>query len=94
MKRHGRYAGVSGVFAIEGPAPPGYHDEHAVAAHSLAATASANGIACSILEIRGKHDWNAGALAFKQTFAWLASELRTPGVPPVPIPGTPVQSVG
>jgi len=57
-------------------------------------TASANGIACSILEIRGKHDWNAGAVAFEQTFAWVAGQLRTPGVPPAPLPGTPVQSLG
>ena len=94
MTRHGRYTGVSGVFAIEGPLVPGEHDEHASAAHSLAATASANGIACSILEIRGKHDWNAGAVAFEQTFAWVAGQLRTPGVPPAPLPGTPVQSLG
>jgi S-formylglutathione hydrolase FrmB len=94
MTRHGRYTGVSGVFAIEGPVVPGGHDEHAAAAHSLAATASANGIACSILEIRGKHDWNAGAVAFERTFAWVAGQLRTPGVPPAPLPGTPVQSLG
>jgi S-formylglutathione hydrolase FrmB len=90
MTRHGRYTGVSGVFAIEGPVVPGKRDEHASAAHSLAAIASANGIACSVLEITGKHDWNAGAAALKQTFAWLASQLRTPGVPPSPLPGTPV----
>ena len=94
MTRHGRYPGVSGVFAIEGPVVPGAHDEHASAARSLAATASAHGIACSILEIRGKHDWTAGAVAFEQTFAWLAGQVRTPGVPPAPLPGTPVQSPG
>ena len=94
MTRHGRYTGVSGVFAIEGPVDPGKHDAYASAAHSLAATASANGRACSILEIRGKHDWNAGAVAFEQTFAWVAGQLRTPGVPPAPLPGTPVQSLG
>jgi S-formylglutathione hydrolase FrmB len=92
IKRHGHYTGVSGVFAIEGPVDPGKQDEHASAAHSLAAVASANGIACSILEIRGKHDWTAGAAAFEQTFAWLASQLRAPGVPPAPPPGTPVHT--
>ena len=75
MTRHGRYTAVSGVFAIEGPVDPGGPDEHAAAAHSLAATASANGIACSILEIHGKHDWNAGAVGFEQTFAWVAGRL-------------------
>ena len=90
MNRHGHYTGVSGVFAIEGPVRQGEHDPHASAAHSLAAVASTNGIACSILEITGKHDWNAGAVAFQQTFAWLASQLGTAGVPSAPRPGTPV----
>ena len=79
------------MFAIGGPTVRGKHDEHAPAAHSLAAIASANGIACSVLEITGKHDWNAGAAALKQTFGWLASQLRTPGVPPAPLPRTPVK---
>jgi S-formylglutathione hydrolase FrmB len=91
MTRHGQYTGVSGVFAIEVPVDQGDHDDHASAARSLAATALANGIACSILEIPGKHDWSAGAVAFNRTFAWLASQLHTPGVLPAPLPGTPVQ---
>lgn len=89
ITRHGHYAGTSGVFAVEGPADPGNRDSHAAAASSLADTASANGIECSILEISGKHDWSLGAAAFEQTFPWLASQLRTPGVPPAPLPGTP-----
>jgi S-formylglutathione hydrolase FrmB len=94
MTRHGRYTGVSGVFAIEGPLVPGEHDEHASAAHSLAATASANGIDCSIIEIAGTHDWSAGAAALKQTFGWLASQLGTPGVPSAPHSATPAPAAG
>ena len=89
ITRHGRYTGMSGVFAVEGPVDPVDRDSHAAAASSLANTASANGIECSILEISGKHDWSLGAAAFEQTFAWLTSQLHTPGVPPAPLPGTP-----
>jgi len=77
------------VFAVEGPVDPVARDSHAAAAGSLANTASAKGIECSILEVSGKHDWSLGAAAFEQTFAWLASQLHTPGVPPAPLPGTP-----
>jgi S-formylglutathione hydrolase FrmB len=89
MARHGKYAGMSGVFGIAGPVDPENPGEHATAARSLAATASANGITCSIHEVSGDHDWSLGATAFEQTFAWLAGQLQTPGVPPVPLPGTP-----
>jgi S-formylglutathione hydrolase FrmB len=89
ITRHGRYTGMSGVFAVEGPVDPGDPGIHAAAASSLANTASANGIECSILEISGKHDWSLGAAAFERTFAWLAGQLRTPGVPPALLPGTP-----
>jgi S-formylglutathione hydrolase FrmB len=89
MTRHGRYTGMSGVFAIAGPVDPGHRDNHAAAAGSLAQTASANGIECSILEISGKHDWSLGAAAFELTLPWLAGRLGTPGVPRAPIPGTP-----
>jgi S-formylglutathione hydrolase FrmB len=90
MSRHGRYTGVSGVFAVQGPVDLGDRDVHAVAARSLAETASANGIACSILEIPGKHDWSLGAAAFERTLAWLAGQLHTPGVPLAPLPGKPL----
>jgi S-formylglutathione hydrolase FrmB len=89
ITRHGRYTGMSGVFAVEGPVDPGDRDSHAAVASSLANTAFANGIECSILEISGKHDWSLGAAAVERTFAWLAGQLGTPGVPPAPLPGTP-----
>ena len=89
MTRHGRYTGMSGVFAVEGPVDPGELDSHAAAASSLADTAFANGIECSILEISGKHDWSLGAAAFERTFAWMAGQLGTAGALPAPLPGTP-----
>jgi len=89
VTRHTRYTGMSGVFAVAGPIDLAHGDSHATAASSLANTASGNGIECSILEISGKHDWSLGAAAFEQTFPWLASQLRTPGVPAAPLPGTP-----
>ena len=88
MTRHGHYPAVSGVFVLEGPVESGNPDAHSAAARSLAATASANDIACSLLEIHGKHDWSAGAAGFEQTFPWLAGRLSTPGVQPAPLPGT------
>jgi S-formylglutathione hydrolase FrmB len=90
MTRHGDYTGVTGVFGVEGQLASDSPDSHTAAAYALAKTASDNGIACSMLEVSGKHDWSVGAAAFGQTLPWLASALRTPGLGPVPLPGTPM----
>jgi S-formylglutathione hydrolase FrmB len=90
MTRHGRYTGVAGVFGSEQSIDPQRVDRHAEAARTLAGIAAVNGIACSIVEVTGKHDWAAGAAVFKQTFEWLAARLGTPGVAPQPLPGSAV----
>lgn len=91
MNRHGYYAGVSGVFAVEEQVNPQRVDPHRDAAEALSKTASQNGVDCSILEVSGKHDWAVGQTALEQTFGWLAGQLHTPDVASVPLPGTPVQ---
>ncbi len=90
MAAHGPYTDVAGVFGIEAAVDPNRVDQHAVAARTLADAATANGIACSIVEVAGKHDWAAGAAVLAETFGWLAGRLGTPGVASVPLPGSAV----
>ena len=87
MNRHGQYANVSGVFAIEAGAESDHTDETATAADSLAQTATANGVQSSILTSLGKHDWQFGEAVFEQTLPWLAGELGTPETPRIAMPG-------
>jgi S-formylglutathione hydrolase FrmB len=56
------------------------------AANSLCALGEANGIACAVVSSPGKHDWPFAKNAFASSLPWLAGQLGTPGVPPIPLP--------
>jgi S-formylglutathione hydrolase FrmB len=104
ITRHGPYAGVAGWFAINDPAQsspqrpmvmnaPANPNAQTAAANSLCATGSAHGIECAVVAQPGKHDWPFAANAFAAALPWMAGQLRTPGVPalPLPTPPPPVQ---
>jgi S-formylglutathione hydrolase FrmB len=98
MTRHGRYTGVAGWFDINGTpsAQPrvvnaaANPNDQTAAANSLCATGSANGIQCAVEMQPGKHDWPFAARAFVAGLPWLASQLGTPGIPPLPLPASSV----
>ncbi|MGZ4563931.1 MAG: alpha/beta hydrolase, partial [Mycobacterium sp.] len=73
IARHGPYADLSGLFAVSGTAHRKAVGQ--AAAESLSAIATANGIACEIVELAGKHDWPSAATAFTATLPWLAGRL-------------------
>jgi S-formylglutathione hydrolase FrmB len=86
MIRHGAYTGVTGWFDINATANP---NDQAAAAKSLCALGSVNGIKCAVFTQPGSHDWPFAAHAFATALPWMASQLGTPGVPPIPLPGRP-----
>ena len=86
ITRHGPYTGVAGWFAISRDAASNGNDQ-AAAANSLCALGTANGIKCAVVAQPGKHDWPFAAHAFAAALPWLASQLGTPGVPAVAMPG-------
>jgi S-formylglutathione hydrolase FrmB len=86
MTRHGAYTGVTGWFDINATANP---NDQAAAAKSLCALGSVNGINCAVITQPGSHDWPFAAHAFATALPWMASQLGTPGVPPIPLPGPP-----
>jgi S-formylglutathione hydrolase FrmB len=86
MTRHGAYTGVTGWFDINATANP---NDQAAAAKSLCALGSVNGINCAVITQPGSHDWPFAAHAFATAVPWMASQLGTPGVPPIPLPGPP-----
>ncbi len=86
ITRHGPYAGVTGWFDVNGTAP---RNDQTAAANSLCALGSTNGINCVVVTQPGKHDWPFAAHAFAAALPWIASQLGTPGDPPVPLPGPP-----
>jgi S-formylglutathione hydrolase FrmB len=100
ITRHGPYTGLTGEFDINGPGGPAQprnnvvnaaanpNDETA-AASSLCTAGSANGITCAVLTLPGRHDWPFAAQAFAAALPWLAGQLRTPGVPAIPLPAPP-----
>ena len=63
------------------------------AANQLCALGSANGITCAVVAQPGKHDWPFASHAFAAALPWLAGQIRTPGVPPIPLPTPPPRSV-
>ena len=86
ITRHGPYTGVAGWFAISGDAASNGNDQ-AAAANSLCALGTANGIKCAVVAQPGKHDWPFASHAFAAALPWLASQLGTPGVPAIAMPG-------
>jgi S-formylglutathione hydrolase FrmB len=103
INRHGRYTGIYGWFDINDAGPrrvdntvgmggrdfTGTPNDQTAAANSLCAVGGANGIACTVVSQPGKHDWPFASHAFALALPWLASQLGTPGVPTVPLPGPP-----
>jgi S-formylglutathione hydrolase FrmB len=86
ITRHGPYTGVAGWFDISADAASNGNDQ-AAAANSLCALGTANGIKCAVVARPGKHDWPFASHAFAAALPWLASQLGTPGVPAVAMPG-------
>jgi S-formylglutathione hydrolase FrmB len=84
ITRHGTYTGVTGWFDINVAANA---NDQAAAANSLCGLGSANGIRCAVVSQPGKHDWPFAAHAFAAALPWMASQIGTPGVPPIPLPG-------
>ena len=83
---HGAYTGVTGWFDTNVAANA---NDQAAAANSLCALGSANGIKCAVVTQPGKHDWPFAAHAFAAALPWMASQIGTPGVPAIPLPGPP-----
>jgi S-formylglutathione hydrolase FrmB len=88
ITKHAPYQGVSGLFAIAGAdigaRNPGGQD---VAANSLCALGRTKGIVCAVVAQPGRHDWPLAARAFAAALPWSASQLGTPGVPHIRLPG-------
>jgi S-formylglutathione hydrolase FrmB len=95
IARHGQYSGVAGLFEIAARSEPGNGpdisnpegQDHA--AEVLSMLSAAHGVMCSVLRLPGRHDWPFAAHALGAALPWLAGQLGTPGVPPVPLPGAP-----
>jgi S-formylglutathione hydrolase FrmB len=83
--RHGRYAALSGLFAL-----PGAADGHRAVGHDAAETlckvGAANGIDCKVVALPGKHDWPSAATAFEMTLPWLAERIELPTVTSAAVP--------
>jgi S-formylglutathione hydrolase FrmB len=92
IAKHGRYAGVSGWFAVNGSAGTSDAGGQLAAAQSLCALGRRNGIDCAVVTEPGRHDWPFAGQAFATALPWLAGRLNTPGVHPVPLPAEPVQA--
>jgi S-formylglutathione hydrolase FrmB len=70
----------------------GNPNDQTTAANSLCAVGGANGIKCAVVTLPGKHDWPFASHAFAAALPWMASQLGTPGVPMVPLAGTPASA--
>jgi S-formylglutathione hydrolase FrmB len=86
ITRHGAYTGVTGWFDINAAANS---NDQAAAAKSLCGLGSANGIKCAVVTQPGKHDWPFAAHAFAAALPWMASQIGTPSVPAISLPGPP-----
>jgi S-formylglutathione hydrolase FrmB len=75
--------GGIGLGGRDAAANPG---DQTAAANSLCALGSANGIRCAVVSQPGKHDWPFASHAFAAALPWLAGQIRTPGVPAIPLP--------
>jgi S-formylglutathione hydrolase FrmB len=79
-------AADKGAAGLGGPDASHNPGDQTAAANSLCALGSANRIKCAVVTDTGKHDWPFAAKAFAGALPWLAGQLGTPGVPPVPLP--------
>ena len=81
ITHHDPYTGVAGWFDVNGDR------DQAAAANSLCSSGAANGIRCAVVTQPGTHNWPFAARAFSTALPWLASQLDTPAVPPIALPG-------
>lgn len=104
MAEHGPYDGVAGWFAVSapagtrispvsGPALPETAIDHSAntptkAARTLCRLASEYDIDCAVVPEIGKHDWPFAAKVLSASLPWLASQLGTPDVPEIGLPGS------
>ncbi|MFD8593898.1 alpha/beta hydrolase [Kitasatospora sp. NPDC059646] len=72
--KHGDYSASSGLFMV-GDTEAG----HIANAKELDRATNAAGLKTRVEIHPGKHDWQFGAFAFKQSLPWLARELGLPG---------------
>jgi S-formylglutathione hydrolase FrmB len=84
MDRHGRYTDVAGWFDVNAAGK-----DQAAAATALCGLGAANGIDCAVATQAGEHDWLFADHAFAAALPWLAGQLGTPDVTPVPLPRAP-----
>jgi S-formylglutathione hydrolase FrmB len=89
ITRHGRYKDVAGWFSLNNQAAA----SQSSAANQLCSLGSTNGITCAVVAQPGKHDWPYASHAFAAALPWLAGQIRTPGVPSIPLPTPPQRSV-
>ena len=66
----------------------------AEAARALCGLGNAYDMVCSVVPQAGKHDWPFAAQVLAASLPWLASQIDTPDVPEVLLPGTPTQPDG
>ena len=81
ITHHDPYTGVAGWFDVNGDR------DQAAAANSLCSLGATNGIRCAVVTQPGTHNWPFAARAFSTALPWLASQLDTPAVPPIALPG-------
>jgi S-formylglutathione hydrolase FrmB len=88
ITKHGRYTGLAGWFDVNGSTATIQRakNDQAAAANALCALGAANGINCAVVSQPGKHDWPFASHAFAAALPWLAGQIGTPDVPPIPLP--------
>ena len=79
-----------GLGGRDGAGNPG---DQTAAANSLCTLGTADGITCAVVSTPGKHDWPFAMDTFASSLPWLAGQIGTPGVPRIPLPGSPAISV-
>lgn len=79
---------ITGVGLQETSAERSPESNPTAAARTLCRLGARYDIDCAVVPLPGKHDWPFAAKAFADALPWLASQLGTPDVPDVPLPGT------
>ncbi|MFD5564582.1 alpha/beta hydrolase [Kitasatospora griseola] len=74
--KKGVYQNSSGLFVVGDQET----EKHLTAAQNLDKAAKAAGLTTEVRVRPGKHDWQLGSLAFKESLPWLAKEFGLPGV--------------
>ena len=110
ITEHGPYDEVAGWFAVSTPPgtdvtptpgtalpePPAdvVAGTPVAAARALCGLGNAYDIDCAVVPQAGKHDWPFAAHVLAASLPWLASQIDTPEVPEVLLPGTSTQPDG